>query len=116
MCALFLPDGEGVWLVRTNGLVDRMVAPDFKPIPLPAFGTGVVAVTRIPGSGHFVRIRSSGAMSVHAGDPFAEAGRFAGTTNVPSAFSCWVPSAEVLGLRTSDDQFEAWDVRSHQRV
>lgn len=115
VCDLFLPDGEGVLLVRTNGLVDRMVAPDFKTIPVPAFGTGVAVVTRIPGSGQFVITGRSGVVSLHTADTFDETGRFAGTTNVPTAFSCWVPSAEVLGLRTSDDQLEAWDVRSHQR-
>lgn len=116
VCVLFLPDGEGVLLVRTNGLVDRMVAPDFKPIPVPAFGTGVAAVTRIPDSGQFVITRRTGAMSLHAADTFGETGRFAGTTNVPTAFSCWVPKADVLVLRTSNEQLEVWDVRSHQRV
>lgn len=113
---LFLPQAEGVLLARTNGLVDRIVAPDFKPVPVPALGTGVATLTWIPDLGQFAVVRKSGVISLHAADTFEEKVRFAATTNVPTSYCCWIPRAGALVLLTADEHLEAWDVRSHQQV
>jgi len=114
--ALFLPKGEGVLLVRTNGRVDRMVAPDFEPKVVPGLGTGVASVARDPDTGQFIVVRTNGNLSMHAADTFEETARFAGTTNTPTGYSCWVAKAGALALLTVPNQLEVWDVRSRQRV
>jgi WD40 repeat protein len=116
VCVPFLPNAEGVLISRTNGRVDRAVAPDFKLVPVPALGTDAVALAWLTDPDQLAVARREGTITLHAADTFAETSRFAGMTQPPTGFAYWIPKAGVLVLGTVDDRLEAWDVRSHQRV
>jgi WD40 repeat protein/tRNA A-37 threonylcarbamoyl transferase component Bud32 len=115
-CCTFLPRGEGVLLVRTNGLAERAAAPDFRPVPVPALGTDMAAVCGIPEFGQIAVVRRNGSLSLHSAETFAESGRFDGTARTPTGYFCWVARAGALVLRTADEHLVVWDFQSQQRV
>jgi WD40 repeat protein len=116
VCVPFLPHSAGALLSRTNGQVDRAVAPDFKPIPVPALGTNAVGLAWITDPAQLAVARKDGSITLHAADSFLETGRLSAATNEPTGCLEWLPKARVLVVATVDDRLEAWDLPSRQRV
>ena len=110
----FLPQGAGMLTVRTNGTVDRAVAPRFQSELIPALGADVVALGFVRGGKQLAVSRTDGSLSLHSPDTFAELARFPGSTNRLFGM-VWVAKAGLLALVTADHWIEAWDLESRAR-
>lgn len=112
----WLPEGQGVLMLRAEGTVEQALAPEFRLAPVPALGTNVASVTWIPDLGRFAVARTNGFLTLHEPGSFAETARFAGPAHPSTHWARWVPRVGVLAVRTTDERLEAWDLQAQRRV
>jgi hypothetical protein len=104
----FLPGGQGLLVLTTQGTIERARAPQFERELIPVAASDATHIASLNPRQVLAVAHTNGAVSLHRMDTWEETARWM-TDPVRCAHLLWNAPTGLLAYRTADDRLKFWD-------